>query len=72
MQGMVASGSLLVAYACIIGAIIYDFVKRRPFRKQAQASVNSLSEKRLVELFEQERAKQLARKAAKEARRKSK
>ena len=72
VQGMVASGSLLVAYACIIGAIIYDFVKRRPFRKQAQASVNGLSEKRLVELFEQERAKQLARKAAKEARRKSK
>ncbi len=72
VQGMVASGSLLVAYACIIGAIIYDFVKRRPFRKQAQASVNGLSEKRLVELFEQERAKQLARKAAKEARRRSK
>ena len=36
VQGMVASGSLLVAYACIIGAIIYDFVKRRPVRKQAR------------------------------------
>ena len=72
IQGIIASGSLILAYAFIIGAIIYDFVKRRPFRKQAQTSVNSLSEKRLVELFEQERAKQLARRAAKEARRKKK
>lgn len=69
MQGMLSTGALVVAYACVIGAIIYDFAKRRPFRKQAQARVGGLSEKKLVELFEQERAAQLARKAAKDARR---
>ena len=70
--GIASTVSLLLAYGCIIGAIIFDFVKRRPFRKQAQARVGTLSEKKLVELFEQERAAQLARQAAKDARRKSK
>ncbi|HIZ17721.1 MAG TPA: APC family permease [Candidatus Olsenella stercoravium] len=69
-QGMIATGTLAVAYVCIIGAIIYDFAKRRPLRKRAQAQVNSLSEKKLVELFEQERAAQLARQIAKDARKK--
>ena len=69
--GIASTVSLLLAYGCIIGAIIFDFVKRRPFRKQAQARVGTLSEKKLVELFEQERAAQLARQAAKDARRKS-
>lgn len=69
-QGLIATGTLAVAYVCIIGAIIYDFAKRRPLRKRAQAQVNSLSEKKLVELFEQERATQLARQIAKDARKK--
>ena len=69
-QGLIATGTLAVAYVCIIGAIIYDFAKRRPLRKRAQAQVNSLSEKKLVELFEQERAAQLARQIAKDARKK--
>lgn len=69
-QGLIATGTLAVAYVCIIGAIIYDFAKRRPLRKRAQAQVNSLSEKKLVELFEQERAAQLARRIAKDARKK--
>lgn len=70
--GMFSTGALLLAYACIIGAIIFDFVKRRPFRKQAQARVGGLTEKKLIELFEQDRAAQVARQAAKEARRKRK
>ena len=69
-QGLIATGTLAVAYVCIIGAIVYDFAKRRPLRKRAQAQVNSLSEKKLVELFEQERAAQLARQIAKDARKK--
>lgn len=70
--GMFSTGALLLAYVCIIGAIIFDFVKRRPFRKQAQARVGGLTEKKLIELFEQDRAAQVARQAAKEARRKRK
>lgn len=69
---MFSTGALLLAYVCIIGAIIFDFVKRRPFRKQAQARVGGLTEKKLIELFEQDRAAQVARQAAKEARRKRK
>ena len=71
-QGMVATGTLVIAYAFIIGAIIFDFVKRRPYRKRAQAQVSALTEKKLAELFEQERAAQLERRAAKEARRSKK
>lgn len=67
-QGALSVGTLVGAYACIIAAIIYDFAKRRPFRKQVQARVNGLTDKRLADLFEQERARQLADKAAKEAR----
>ena len=70
--GMFSTGALLLAYVCIIGAIIFDFVKRRPFRKQAQARVGGLTEKKLIELFEQDRAARVARQAAKEARRKRK
>ena len=70
--GMFSTGALLLAYVCSIGAIIFDLVKRRPFRKQAQARVGGLTEKKLIELFEQDRAAQVARQAAKEARRKRK
>ena len=72
VHGIVATVTLVAAYALIIGAIIYDFAKRRPFRKRAQAQVNGLTEKRLVELFEQDRAAQLAKQVAREARRKKK
>ena len=68
-QGIIATATLVLSYAFIIGAIIFDFVKRRPFRKQAQAQVNALTEKKLVELFEQDRAEQIQRKAARGARR---
>ena len=71
-QGMVATATLVIAYAFIIGAIIFDFVKRRPYRKRAQAQVSALTEKKLAELFERERAAQLERRAAKEARRSKK
>ena len=65
-QGMLSVGTLVGAYALIIGGFIYDLVKRRPYRKQAEARVQGLSEKKLTELFEQERAAELARKAKKE------
>lgn len=64
-QGMLSVGTLVAAYALIIGGFIYDLVKRRPYRKEAEARVRGLSEKKLAELFEQERARELARKAKK-------
>lgn len=67
-QGILSIGSLVGAYAFIIAGIVYDFVKRRPFRKQAQARVEGLSDKRLMDLYERESARQAAEKDAKEAR----
>ncbi len=67
-QGALSMGTLVGAYVCIIAAIIYDFVKRRPFRKQVQARVNGLTDKKLADLLEEERARQIAEKAAKDAR----
>ena len=64
-QGILSVATLVGAYALIIGAFIYDLVKRRPYRKEAEARVHGLSEKKLAELFEQERAAELARKAKK-------
>ena len=66
-QGILSVATLVGAYALIIGAFIYDLVKRRPYRKEAEARVQGLSEKKLTELFEQERAAELARKAKKDA-----
>ena len=64
-QGLLSVSTLVAAYALIIGAFIYDLRKRRPYRKQAEARVQGLSEKKLVELFEQERARELERDAKK-------
>lgn len=71
-QGILSVVTLVAAYALIIGAFIFDLVKRRPYRKQAEARVRGLSEKGLAELFDKERARELERQAAKEARRKKK
>ena len=67
-QGVLSVASLVGAYACIISGLVYDFVKRRPFRKQVQARVNSMTDKRLADLFEQDRARSRAEREAKEAR----
>ncbi len=64
-QGMLSVGTLVGAYALIIGGFIFDLVKRRPYRKEAEARVHGLSEKKLTELFEQQRAAEMARKAKK-------
>ena len=55
-QGVLSVITLVFAYIFIIGALVYDFAKRRPHRKAARARVDAMSDKRLLELFEQERA----------------
>ena len=61
-QGLLSVASLVLAYVFIIASFIYDLVKRRPFRKEAEARVRSLSDKRLAQLLEEARAGELAKK----------
>lgn len=64
-QGVVSVGSLVAAYAFMIGSFVYDWAKRRPYRKQTEARVRGLTDKKLLSLLEQARAEELAKKAAK-------
>ncbi|MBM6774420.1 APC family permease [Olsenella profusa] len=73
-QGIFSVVTLVLAYVLIIGGLIYDFVKRRPYRKRAEAQVRGMTDKRIAELFEQEsraalerQAKKAEKKAAKKA-----
>ena len=61
-QGLVSVASLVLAYAFIIASFIYDLAKRRPFRKEAEARVRGLSDKKLAQLLEDARAGELAKK----------
>ena len=63
-QGFISVASLVLAYVCIIGGFIYDMVRRRPFRKRAEAQVRSLSDKKILELFEKDRKEREAKAAA--------
>lgn len=66
-QGILSVASLVLAYAAIIGSFIYDMVKRRPFRKAAEARVRGLSDKKLLELFQRASAEASAKKVEKDA-----
>ena len=66
-QGVLSIGSLIAAYACIIGGFIYDLRKRRPFRREAENRVRGLSDKKLAEIFEKARNEQAKRDAEKKA-----
>lgn len=59
-QGVLAVASLVLAYVFIIGAFVYDLVKRRPFRKAAERRVQGMTDKKLAELFEAERKRRIA------------
>lgn len=62
--GIMATTTLALAYVFIIAGIVYDFARRRPFRKQAQARVEGLTEKKLFDLYERERKAEEKRTAA--------
>ena len=61
-QSVLSVGSLVAAYALMIASFIYDWTKRRPYRKQTEGRIRGLSDKRLLELLEQEQAEQAAKK----------
>ena len=64
-QGILSVGSLVAAYGFMIASFIYDWAKRRPYRKQTESRVRGLSDKKLLDLLEQERAKEMAKKGDK-------
>jgi hypothetical protein len=67
MQGVLSVASLVAAYVFIIGSFIYDLVKRRPYRREAEARVQSLTDKKIMDLFEKDRSVQNPKRAQKEA-----
>ena len=66
-MGIAAVISMVLAYAVVIGGLVYDFTKIRPLRKEAEKRAQSMSDKRLkarlVEKAEKEEAEKAARKA---------
>lgn len=65
--GIAAIALLVLAYGFIIGGFVYDVVKRRPIRKRVEMQVNSMTDKKILDLFEQERREDAARQEQKEA-----
>lgn len=70
--GLASVVTLVVAYAMIIGALIWEFRKMRPLRNAAMIKAKSMSAKKRQAVFEEEyeadekrRAEKAARKAAK-------
>ena len=49
--------TLVLAYACIIGAFIYDLVKARPIRKRVDAEVKGLTKKKLEQIIREDAEK---------------
>ena len=66
-KGILSVGTLVLAYALIIGAFIYDLARRRPYRTRAEIEARSLSDKKLMELLEKDRAAKLEKRAKKES-----
>ncbi len=48
---------VVVAYALVIGAFVYDFVKIRPLRNYYRAQAEGMTDRKLVEIIERDAAK---------------
>lgn len=70
VQGVLSIVTLILAYGFIISAFIFDWRKRRPFRKAAEKRMQKMSDKRVYEFLAEENAKLVA--TAKENRKKAK
>lgn len=62
-----AIAPLVLAYGCIIVAVIYDIRVARPMRKRAETEVNGMSVKRMNALIREDAKREEAEKAAKRA-----
>ena len=65
--GKISIALLFAAYACIIGGFVYDWRKRRPKRKEVERKVDGMTQKKLAQLFEEERKLRAEKEAAKKA-----
>ena len=65
VEGVVSVVSLVAAYALIIGGFVFDLAKRRPIRKRVEAQLRGNSDKKLLEILEQDRGAQLSSKGKK-------
>ena len=70
VQGVLSIVTLVLAYGFIISAFIFDWRKRRPFRKAAEKRMQKMSDKRVYDFLAEENAKLVA--TAKENRKKAK
>lgn len=64
-MGMAAMVCIILAYVCIIGGFIFDWVKVRPIRRKIEATVAGMTEKRMQQIvdadFRREEEARLAR-----------
>ena len=65
VSGIVSIGSLIVAYVFIITGFVFDWIKRRPIRKETEKKLAGLSNKKIAEMFAKERKAEMERNAAK-------
>lgn len=61
---------IVIAYACILGAFIYDLVRIRPIRNACRSKAEGLTDKRLNNLIEKDAAERDAKKAKRESKKK--
>lgn len=70
--GMASVVALVLAYVCIIGAFIFDWVKERPYRKRADTEVAGMTDKRMQQVIDKDYEEEAAARAAKEEAKKGK
>ena len=56
---------LIISYACIIGAFVYDLVRVRPLRNEVRRRAEGMSEAKLIAVLEEDKAKEAAKREAK-------
>lgn len=66
-MGMASTGSLIAAYACILAGFIFDWIKIRPMRRNAEKTAAQMSDKKLNAVIEEDYEQREAAKAAKTA-----
>ena len=66
-QGIAGIVTLVLAYAFIIAAFVYDFRKRRPFRKAAERRLQGMNDKKVADYLKAENTKAAKLAAEKEA-----
>lgn len=72
VRDIVSVVSLIVAYAFIIAGFVFDWIVRRPIRKETEKKLQGMSQKKIAEMFARARKAELERNAAKEAAKKGK